>query len=69
MLNFKWKDSRQVDKDDESLWRVITVTEEIEFFLLKRNQLHFGQLEHGSTLFIMETIQQKSDWNTLTEGA
>ena len=53
---FKWEDPKQVDKDDKSLWRVITVPEEIEFFLLKRNQLHFGQSEHEFTPFTTETM-------------
>ena len=38
-------------------------------FLLKRNQLHFGQSEHESTLFTTESMQQKFNWNTLTEEA
>ena len=38
---FKWEDPKKVDKTDESLWRKITAPDEIEFFLLKRNQLHF----------------------------
>ena len=38
---FKCKDPRQVHKNDDSLWRVITIPEKIEFFLLKRNQLQF----------------------------
>ena len=66
---FKWEDPKKVDKDDNSLWRVITMPEEIEFFLLKRNQLHFGQSEHKSTPFTTETMQQKFDWNTSTEEA
>ena len=66
---FKWKDPKKVDKDDDSLWRVITIPEEIEFFLLKQNQLHFGQSEHESTTLTTETIQQKFDWNTSTEEA
>ena len=36
---FDWEDPKKVDKKDESLWRVITAPEEIEFFLLKGNQL------------------------------
>ena len=62
---FEWEDPKKVDKKDESLWRVITVPEEIEFFLLKRNQLYFGQLEHEATPFTTETMQQKFDWNIL----
>ena len=46
---------------------MITVSGKIEFFLLKRNQLHFGQSEHESTPFTTGTMQQKFDWNTLTE--
>ena len=38
-------------------------------FLLKRNQLHFGQLEHESTPFTIETTKQKFDWNESTEEA
>ena len=34
---FQWIDQKKVDKDDESLWKVITVPAQIEFFLLKRN--------------------------------
>ena len=64
---FQWIDPKQVDKDDDSLWRVITIPEEIKFILLKRNQLHFGQSEHESTPFTMETMQQKFDWNTSTD--
>ena len=48
---------------------MITASEETEFFLLKRNQLHFGQSEHEATPFTTETMQQKFDWNTLTEKA
>ena len=66
---FKWVDPKQVDKDDESLWRVISVSEGIEFFLLNRNQLHFGQSEHESTPFTTETMQQKFNWNKSTEEA
>ena len=28
---YKWEDPKQVDKDDASLWRVITIPKEIEF--------------------------------------
>ena len=56
---FKWEDPKQADKDDDSLWRVITIPEEIEFFLLKWNQLHFGQSEHASTPFSTKTMQHK----------
>ena len=48
---------------------MITIPEEIELFLLKRNQLNFGQSEHESTPFTTETMQQKFDWNTSTEEA
>ena len=58
---FKQIDPKKVDKDYESLWRVITVPVEIEFFLLKRNQLHFGQLEHEATQFTTESMKQKFD--------
>ena len=40
---FGWIDPKKVDKDDESQWKIITVPAEKKFFLLKRNQLHFGQ--------------------------
>ena len=53
---FKWEDPKKVDKNDDSLWRVITVPEEIEFFLLKQNHLHFWQSEHESTPFTTETM-------------
>ena len=64
---FEWVDPKKVDKDNDSLWRVITIPKEIEFFLLERNQLHFGQSEHESTPFTTKTMQQKFDRNTLTE--
>ena len=48
---------------------MITSPEEIEFFLLKRNKLHFGQSEHEATPFTIETMQQKFDWNTSNEEA
>ena len=48
---------------------MITAPEEIEIFLLKRNQLHFGQSEHEATPFTTESMQQKFDWNTSTEEA
>ena len=66
---FDWEDPKKVDKNDESLWRVITAPDEIEFFLLKQNQLYFGQSEHEATLFTTETMQQKFDWNTSIEEA
>ena len=64
---FGWEDPNKVDND--SLWRVITIPEEFNFFLLQQNQLHFGQLEHESTPFTTEIMQQKFDWNTLTDKA
>ena len=66
---FQWIDPKKVDKDDESLWRVITILAEIEFFLLKRNQLHFGQSEHEATPFTTEPMKKKFDWNTSTDEA
>ena len=54
---FNWEDPKKVDKKDESLWRVITAPEEIEFFLLKRNQLYFGQSEHEAIPFTTESMQ------------
>ena len=66
---FDWKDPRKVDTKDESLWRVITAPEEIELFLLKRNQLYFGQSEHEAPSFTTESMQQKFDWNMSTEEA
>ena len=66
---FAWEDPKKVDKKDESLWRVITVPEEIEFFLLKRNQMHFGQSEHEATPFTTESMKKKFDWSTSTEEA
>ena len=48
---FDWIDPKKVDKNDESKWRIITVPAEIEFFLLKTNQLYFGQPEHEGTPF------------------
>ena len=41
--------------------------EEIEFFLLKQNQMHFGQSEHEGTPFITDSMKKKFDWNTSTE--
>ena len=32
---FEWEDPKKVDKKDESLWRAITVPEEIEFFFFE----------------------------------
>ena len=51
------------------MWRVITIPMEIEFFLLKRNQLHFCQSEHEPTPYTTAMMQQKFDWNTSTEEA
>ena len=42
---------------------------EIEFFLLKRNQLHFGQSEHEGTPFTAEPMKEKFDWSTSTKEA
>ena len=66
---FGWIDPKKVDKDDESQWRIITVPTEIEFFLLKRNQLHFGQSEHKGTPFTAEPMKKKFDWSTSTKEA
>ena len=66
---FQWIDPNKVDKDNESLWRVTTVPAQMEFFLLKQNQLYFGQSEHESTPFITESMIQKFDWNSSTEEA
>ena len=45
----------------------MTVPAEIEFFLLKQNQLHFGQSEHEVTPFTTEPMKKKFDWNTSTD--
>ena len=66
---FKWEDPKQVDKDLNLCGECLQYLKKIEFFLLKCNQLHFGQSEHESTPFTIETMQQKFDWNTLTEEA
>ena len=66
---FDWEDPKKVNTKDESLQRVITVPKKNEFFLLKQNQLHFGQSEHEATPFTTESMQQKFDWNTSTEEA
>ena len=66
---FGWIDPKKVDKDNDPLWRVITVPEEMELFVVKRNQLHFRQSEHVSTPFTTETTKQKYDWNKSTEEA
>ena len=42
VAGFDWIDPNKVDKDNDSLWRMITVPEEIEFFLLKRNNFTLG---------------------------
>ena len=42
---------------------------EMEFFILKRNQLHFGQSEHKATSFTTEPMKKKFDWNTSTDEA
>ena len=55
---FEYEDKKKVDKDNDSLWRLFTIPEEIEFFLLKPNQLHFGQLAHHS--------QQRQCYRNLT---
>ena len=54
---FQWIDPNKVDKDNESLWRVTTVPAQMEFFLLKQNQLYFGQSEHESIPFTMESMK------------
>ena len=36
---------------------------------MKRNQLHFGQLEHEATPFTTEPMKKKFDWNTSTNEA
>ena len=48
---FKWIDPKKVDTNDVSLWITITVPLEIEFDLLKHNQLHFGKSEHKNAPF------------------
>ena len=50
----QWIDPKKVDKDSKSLWRIIKVPAEMESFLLKQNQLHFGQSEHEPTPFTTE---------------
>ena len=41
---FKWKDPKQVDKNDESLWRVIAAPEEIEFFFFETKPTAFWSI-------------------------
>ena len=65
----KWIDPKKFDKDNESLQRIITVPAEMEFFILKQNQLHFRQSEHESTPFTTESMKQKFNWNTSTVEA
>ena len=66
---FNLIDPKKVDKDNESLWRIITIPAEVEFFLLKQNQLHFGQSKYKSTPFTTKSMRQKFNWNTPTEEA
>ena len=63
---FKWIDSKKVDTDNIS-WRTIIIPVEIEFSLLKQNQLHFGQLEHEFTPFTTESTEQKFKRNASTD--
>ena len=58
---------KKIDKNNESLWRIIIVSAEMELFLLKQNQLHFGQSEHKSTSFTTGLTKQKFNWNTSTD--
>ena len=51
------------------LWSTVTVPVEIDFYLLKRNQLHFGQSEHKNTPFITETMKRKFNWKASTKEA
>ena len=66
---FAWEDLKKVDTKNESLWRVITVPEEIELFLLKQNQMHFGQSEHEGTPFTIDSMKKKFDWSSSTDEA
>ena len=66
---FKWIGLKKVDKNDVSLWRTFTVPEGINFYLLKRNQLHFGQSEQENTPFTTETMKRKFNWNVSTKEA
>ena len=42
-------------------WRLITAPGEIEFYILLRNQLHFGQAQ--GTPFTISPLNQDFDWN------
>ena len=66
---FKWIDPKKVDKNDASLWRTITITAEIDFYLLKRNQLHFGRSKHENTPFTTEATKQIFNWNASSKEA
>ena len=48
-------------------WRMITVPEEVEYYLLLRNRLHFGQAE--GTPFTIEPLRQDIDWTASTQAA
>ena len=66
---FSWVNLKMVDQKDESLWRTITLPAEIEFYLQKRNQLHFGQSILEQTPFTTDKMKDKFNWNASTEEA
>eukprot|EP00957_Ditylum_brightwellii_P102580 7818181-Ditylum_brightwellii.AAC.1 len=43
-------------------WRKINVPQEIEFYLLMQNKLHFGQVQ--GTLFTIPPLSVEVDWGT-----
>ena len=61
---FHWINPKQVNSSDDTLWRTVTLPAEIEFFLLKQNQLHFGQSEYKKTPFT--TPEMSSELGSVT---
>ena len=58
-----------MNKKDENAWRTITTPKEIEFYLQKRNQLHFGQAETDQTQFILPDMKHEFNWSASTNSA
>ena len=64
-----WIDPKKVNKNDDNAWRTITTPKEIEFYLQKRNQLHFGQAETDQTQFILPDMKHEFNWSASTNSA
>ena len=64
-----WIDPKQVNKNDDNAWRTITTPKEIEFYLQKQNQLHFGQAETDQTPFTMPDMKHEFHWSASTNSA